>query len=478
MNRLEIEKQLSEIKKRKIEALSAIESYKKTHYLEFFQPHEKQEPVFDAVKDRDVKTILFQGGNRSGKTTWNIATVASLLLGYLPWDKSLTRFPVPVRGRLCGEDNGHHLREVLIPKLKEMIPAEGVQFTRKNQMGLEAYWQLTNGSVLELMSYEQSTDIYEGWSGHFVSFDEPPPRDKYVACKRGLIDYDGICLMSLTPLKEPWIYDEIVSKANNTMKFFVVDTLDNPHLSKEAISEFEMTLTADEIATRLRGGWLFLQGLVYKEYEPNVHRIKPFKIPVDWPVYVAIDTHPRTEQAITFMAVDEKDRFYVIHEIFQHGSPEEVAQWILEYNDKHHEIDMVLIEPGSQGDTNRGQSMFEIIDKLLSTRKIPLELGSRDLSGGILQVRRALMSPNGLPSLFVFDTCERTHYEFTRYVWDEWRTDGRTEKQKPRDKDDHLLENIRRLVQFPVSYRSKLDYRSMVQAAARGYTPTDSIAGY
>lgn len=476
--RKELERALLELKHRKSEVLTGINSYKKEHYLEFFEPHAKQIPVFDAVEDRSVKTILYQGGNRSGKTTWNIASVVSLLLGYFPWNKKLTRFPVPVRGRLCGEDNGHHLREVLIPKLKEMVPASEIAFTRKNQQGLDAYWGFNNGSSLELMSYEQATSIYEGWSGHFVSFDEPPPRDKYVACQRGLIDYNGICLMSLTPLKEPWIYDEIVTKGDPTSKFFTVDTLDNPHLSREAIDSFERTLNEDEKATRLRGGWLFLQGLVYKEYNPNVHRIKAFSIPRDWSVYVAIDTHPRTEQAVTFMAVDEKERYYVCHDIFQHGSPEEVGQWILDYHDRVHPVDMAIIEPGSQGDTNRGQSMFEIIERVLSSRQIPLELGSRDLAGGILQVRRALMSPNGMPSLFFFDCCERSHYEMTRYVWDDWRVDEKNAKQKPRDKDDHQLENIRRMIQFPVTYRDKLSMRNMIQQASAGYSPVDRIAGY
>jgi phage terminase large subunit-like protein len=473
-----IERQLKELKKRKIEILGTVDSYRKDHYLEFFEPHEKQKPVFQAVEDRDVRTILYQGGNRSGKTTWNVASVVSMLLGYFPWNKRLTRFPVPVRGRLCGEDNGHHLREVLIPKLKEMVPPEALDSTRRNQQGLEAFWKFKNGSTLELMSYEQSTDIYEGWSGHFVSFDEPPPRDKYVACQRGLIDYNGICLMSLTPLKEPWIYDEIVTKGDIATRYYTVDTLDNPHLSREAIDNFERTLTDEEKETRLRGGWLFLQGLVYKDYTPGVHRIKSFDVPRDWSVYVAIDTHPRTEQALMFMAVDEKERYYVVHDVFKHGSPEEVGQWILEYHDKIHPVDMAIIEPGSQGDTNRGCSMFEIIDDILSTRRIPLELGSRDMAGGILQVKRALRSANGLPSLFVFEDCERTHYEFTRYVWEDWRSDDKNAKQKPRDKDDHMMENLRRLIQFPVTFRDRHCLKSMVEQASMGYSPADRIAGY
>ena len=83
-------------------------------------------------------------------------------------------------------------------------------------------------------------------------------------------------------------------------------------------------------------------------------------------------------------------------------------------------IDMAIIEPASQGDANRGESTFDIIEKGLGKLSIPLEMGSKDLAGGILKVKECLRSRNGQSSLFVTRSCERSLYEFGRYVWDEW----------------------------------------------------------
>ena len=181
--------------------------------------------------------------HNSGKTHALVAAGVSLLMGEYPWTGQKLRFPGPIKVRLCGEDMGHHVKEVLLPKLKEFCPSGFVKSTRKNTQGVDAHWSFANGSTLEVLSYEQDTDIYEGWDGHVVLFDEPPPRKKYVACKRGLVDHNGICLFAFTPLKEPWIYDEIVTNPDPAYYFIQVDTLDNPHLSLAAIEEFKKSLT-------------------------------------------------------------------------------------------------------------------------------------------------------------------------------------------------------------------------------------------
>lgn len=416
--------------------------------------------------------------HNSGKTTSLIAACVGLLQGFFPWSDQKLRFEPPVKIRLCGEDMGHHVKEVLLPKLKDFLPSGFVQHTRKNTQGVDAHWTFTNGSTLEILSYEQDTDIYEGWDGHVVLFDEPPPRSKYVACKRGLVDHDGICLFSFTPLKEPWIYDEIVTNPDPAYFFVQVDTLDNPHLSHSAIEEFKKSLTPEEQEARLRGGWLFLQGLVYKDFDPNVHVKDDFEIPNDWSVYVAIDTHPRTEQAILFLAVDKRDNYYVCHEVYQFGTPEEIVDWITTFHKKVHEIDGVIVEPASQGDQNRGESTFDIIEQGVGKLGVWLELGSKDLAGGILKVKDCLRSRNSQPSLFVFRSCSRTLYEFGRYVWDEWRMEGKDAKQRPKDKDDHMMENLRRLIQHPVRYRSRSFVRDLVQQANSGQRAADSLVGY
>lgn len=451
----DLQRQLEQLEKDEYVILKNIESYQDNNKIEFFVPHEKQEFAFDALLNELKHTVLFQGSNRSGKTTWLIVSLICFLLGEFPWNKKKTRFTTPCRARLFGEDWLHHIGQVLIPKLKEWCPRSALVKTKKNNQGIEYLWFFKNGSVLEIMTYEQATDQVEGWSGHIVAADEPMPRDKYIAAKRGLVDFNGIFIMSFTPLKEPWIYDELVTNPDPSIATFGVEIHDNPHISKEAIHEFEKSLTEDEREARIKGKWLHLQGLVYKEFDPKIHLVRPFKVPTHYTGYAAVDTHPRTEQAVSFCAVSEAERVFNTHEVFRHGTPEDVADWLISH---HHNVYKltggVLIDPSSQGDKNRGDSTYEIIASKLWKHQIPIELGSKDLDGGVLQVKRYLMSPNNIPSLFFFDNLERVRYELTHYIWGEWRKseNDKTSKQKPRDKDDHMLENIRRICLIPPRY--------------------------
>lgn len=447
----QLKKKIEALDRKEFALLKKIEKYEKANKIKFFKPYEKQVAIFDTLRDESKKTIVVQGSNRSGKTTFLVVSLASLLLGEQPWDGNKTRFNGPITARFIGEDWTHHIGEVLIPKLREWIPPGAVASTKKNNQGIDYHWVFKNGSSLEIMTYEQKTDLMEGWSGHVVAADEPMPRDKYVALKRGLVDFNGVFLMGFTPLKEPWIYDEIVTKNDPSIAVFQLDIRDNPYISEEAIQEFESSLTDDEKASRIHGKWLHLTGLVYKDFNRQVHVIPAFDVPHKWTVRVAIDTHPRTEQALVFMATDERDIRYVCKDIFKHGSPEDVADWIVDYHQKVHKIHEVIIEPGSKGDQNRGDTTFTVIQRGLNKSGIVLKEASKDLETGIRTVQDSLKSRNSLPSLFVFSDCDRTIFEFTHYIWDDWRgrTENKTSKNKPRDKDDHMMENIYRLLLLP-----------------------------
>jgi hypothetical protein len=229
-----------------------------------------------------------------------------------------------------------------------------------------------------------------------------------------------------------------------------LDIRDNPHIAEEAIAEFENSLTEDEKSSRIHGKWLHLTGLVYKMFNNQTHVIDDFDVPHKWTVRVAIDTHPRTEQALTFLATDERDIRYICHEIFKHGSPEDVVDWIVDYHQKKHKVLEVIIEPGSKGDQNRGDTTFSIIQRGLNRHGIILKEASKDLQTGIRTVQDNLKSRNNLPSLFIMRSCERVIFEFTHYIWEDWRTnEEKTPKNKPRDKDDHMMENIYRLLLLP-----------------------------
>lgn len=398
-----------------------------------------------------------------------------------PKDPGKLRFPTPVKIRVFGEKTDT-LAEVQVPKLLHFIPPSEIALTKKGQTGVIEYILFKNGSTIDCLTYQQDPASMEGWDGHLCVFDEPPPRPVYIANARGLVDHNGIALFSMTPLKEPWISDSIANNPDPSYFTLTMSSFDNPHVEKSALESFFATLDPEEAITRRDGKFLHLQGLVFKEFDKQMHVVKPFKPDRSYTVYAAIDNHPRTEQAVLFVAVDKHSRVFAFKEIFEHGSPEQVARWITDFHDDVHPIEMVLIDRSSQADTNRGLSTYEVIETALNRAGIPLDFGSKDLQGGIQIVRDYLLSQNRVPSVFVTEDCTRLIWEMLRYRWAEWRGGAdksqRTPLNKPVDADDHQIENLRRLLQLPPQWVDPRHRALLRDADSRRWTPTDAEAGY
>jgi hypothetical protein len=394
-------------------------------------------------------------------------------------DKGKLRFQGPLKIRILGEDYSKAIGQTILPKFFQYMPPEMIASKRKGQTGVYDQVVLITGTVYDFLTYAQESSMMEGWDGHICLYDEPPPRPTFIANQRGLVDHAGITIFAMTPLKEPWIANEIVNNPAPHIAVYEFTSADNPHIDKQALENFFQLLSPEELETRSKGKFLHLQGLVFKEFKKQTHVIKDFTKPSHWTHYVAIDTHPRTQQALLFVAVDDRNRFHVVHEIFKHGTPEQVAEWITDYHSNIHPIYTAIIEPSSQGDANRGDTTFQLIERKLSTANIPLQLGSKDLSGGILQLREALQSANGQPSLFIVESCQTLINEFMNYIWEDWgKATDRNEKQKPRDKDDHLIECLRRIVQHPARYVDAHSLSNLISQANQGYKPRDKLSGY
>ena len=74
-----------------------------------------------------------------------------------------------------------------------------------------------------------------------------------------------------------------------------------------------------------------------------------------------------------------------------------------------------------------------------------LEIAVKDRELGILEVKNHLVGPNNEPSIFFFDDLKRTIFEIEGYMYDE-------DTQKPLDKDDHMMENLYRLLLLNTKY--------------------------
>lgn len=435
---------------RLLEILEQEVAYLKSQRLSRYVPHDKQLAFHKATST----TRAIFGGNRSGKTTAGGMEFLFHMTGQYPaWYPVENRLKGPLKGRIVAKDLQKGIGEVIIPFLDEWLDPSLVDKKWKNPIGIPVKWTMKNGSVFDILTHEMTTEQFEGWKGHVAWFDEPPPRDKYIATLRGLVDYRGLNWLTLTPLTQPWIYDEIFTRGsiNDDTFVAVMDMTDNPHLSDEAIREFASRLTEDEREARLHGRFLHLTGLVYKDFSPDIHVVEPSSIPMqrDWTRYFAIDPHERTPTACIWVAVDPNENLWVYDELWLGNmNIQQIAEAIVvqEGNLKPH---VRLIDPHADKDNNIAGGFN--IRKELMKYGVFTQRANSDPFLGRSRVREALkpnfshISKSYTSRFKLARNCTQTIYEFQHYVYDEYKRnkDEIDPKERPKKKNDHFMDCLR-----------------------------------
>jgi len=426
--------------------------------------------------------------HNTGKTTILTIICYSVMFGHWPWNNQRINFPhnKPRKVRIVGQDWEKHVKAVLLPELKKWWPKNRKLNTKKNNNGVEYYWEdVKTGSTLEIMSNLQDSDLHEGWQGDLVGYDEPPKRDVRIANARGLIDRLGRELFTMTLLKEAWVDREVVKAVDDQGRpdptVFAINGDISVNIgfgiTQEGVEQFAKTLTEEEKQARLHGKPSYLSGLVYPEfkraYKPKGHLVERFKIPTNWMVDIAMDFHPRERQAVLFIATNERNERYGCEEIWAHGDGKAIADEIIRrINTNAYRVNRVLIDPLSKGDDqNDEQTTFKVVQKILWRHGIPLHVAAKDHRGlsssGTLAVRSHLSGPNKEPSIWFFNDLIRTIFEFEGYMY----KDG-----KIQDTDDHMMENLYRLLLLDTRYVDPEDEED--EEEARHDFAVNSMTGY
>jgi len=481
-------------RKLKIEEAKRLEGRK----FAFYEPNGKCEEYIRAVGKGDNFITFFSAANGVGKTAASANIIAHLLFPNLSdnaYFKGLPMFdnwPHPKRGRIVTDPN--NITNV-VTALKEWLPA-GKYSCRKGTKSYEAHWKAGEWEI-EIMSYEQDPKEFEGPTLGFIWFDEPPPKPIYTACISRLRK-GGLMFISATPLAgSGWMYDAFVTgdmKAAGLEEGEVIDRSVahieadvesaciqhgvRGHLEHDDIQRMIAEYDEDERQARVHGKFQHLIGLVFKQFRRKVHVIKPFQVDKRrFCVYHALDPHPRNPDAGLWVAVDEKGRKFVVDELYvkpQNGT-EELAQLIKAKND-HYRIVRKLIDPSAfVEDQHIGTSLAQRLSgygvTYLEATKAR-EAANRRIADALAFTQL----PNGefvqSPELFIFETCQRTIWEIEHWRWDEWtgRTgDKKDRKEKPVDKDDHMIEDLGRILfQEPVFVPYSV---SVVGSEPKNYDP-------
>lgn len=391
------------------------------------------------------------GGNRSGKTTsGGMEFLYHMTRQYPEWYPESQRWHGAIKGRIIARDYMKGVGEIITPFLDIWLDSSLIARRVKNHMGIPVKYFLKNGSVFDILTHEQDVEQFEGWMGHIAWFDEPPPRDKYIATLRGLVDFSGRHWLTLTPLTQPWIYDDIYTKADGKSIFVVtMDIRENTHLAEEDIRQFEKTLTEEEKEARIHGKFLHLTGLVYKDFDPDMHVIDPPDVKKDWTRYFAIDPHDRKATACLWLAVDPKGNMYVYDELSLKDMDLAMMAEAIHAQEGELIPQIRLIDPHMDKD-NAIAGGFNVRKELMK-HGIFTERANSDPVLGKARIRQALkpqwsaLLKRNVPTLFVSRYCRNTIYEFQHYIWDDYRRnkDEHDPKEQVKKKNDDMMDALR-----------------------------------
>lgn len=247
----------------------------------FFTPNGKQEEAI-AMFDKNFINV-FSGGNGAGKTYLLVNIMANIIWGpRSKWfDKEIFRnWRFPKRLRIGTESGNVKETGAIDLAIKEWWPKgryEGV----KGGLPYVSQYKTDNGWMIDKMSYEQDTKEWESATLGGAFFDEPPPRDKYMASVARMRK-GGIIGIFMTPLTQSaWIMDELVDSHSNKAGLVYADMEDNCKvhgvrgtLEHHHIEKMVENMDPDEIDARVHGKSMHLSSVILgKSFKRSFHVI-------------------------------------------------------------------------------------------------------------------------------------------------------------------------------------------------------------
>lgn len=457
-----------ELKKLKLQMLQ----YKHRAYV----PIGRGEQFINAVSSGENITVLLEAANGVGKTMLMVNFLANLFWRVNnPYFQGelFKHWPYPKKGRIISDPNT--VTETIIPMLKELFPRNrmmaGDKFViTKNGKRFESNWKTDSGWSFTVMTYEQDVKEFESATLGFIWMDEPPPEPIYKA-NFARLRMGGVAMITETPLSgSQWLYDQFVElppeKLREQKKAVIHAEIEDAcrehgirgFIEHSQIVNMISQYDDDDMQARVFGKHAHLSGLIFKKWNEKINVIEPFVLQDrDWLVVHALDPHPRVNDAGLWAAFGADGRIIVCDELWFAGDTEELAIRIKGI-DKSYRRKGNFIDPSAFNvDKHTGRSLSGDLHNL----GLYYDPGSKERTNAIRLIRDVLdyRFQNGewlkRPRLYAFNTCPRFIWEMSHWQWENWQgktAQYKTLKEKPIDKDDHMIENLGRILLSGIHY--------------------------
>lgn len=442
------------------EKYSTIEKYNKGKRV-----HKKQMEFHRCLK----RNRWVFGGNRSGKTECGAVESVWLARGIHPfrenrqdvfiWSISLSR---QVQRDVAQSKILHYLKpdwiqDVVMDSGSKDYPENGVidYILVKNVLG--------GVSKIGFKSCDQGREKFQGASLDYIWFDEEPPEDVYKECRMRIIDKRGEIFGTMTPLKGlTWVYNTIYlnDKDDDEVWCQSMEWSDNPFLDADEVDSLKKSMSEEELESRCYGKFIAKGGLVYPEFDPNIHVIEPFNVPKEWFDNISIDPGLNNPLSAHWYAVDYDGNVYVIAEhyeadrdIIYHSNAIKAISgrlgWKVGFGGKFEAlIDSAANQRTLAGVKSVSELFFE--NGILVNPKV-----EKDLYTGINRVKSYLKNANGQARLYIFKNCVNLIREIKGYFW------GKDDV--PTKKNDHSLDELRYYIMSRPETPKTIVYKSQIE---------------
>jgi phage terminase large subunit-like protein len=297
-------------------------------------------------------------------------------------------------------------------------------------------------SKIGFKSCEAGREKFQGTSLDFVWFDEEPPQDIYMECRMRVLDRGGFIFGTMTPLKGmTWVYDEIYLKSGVDKDVWCIfmEWADNPFLSDVETAALRQSMSEDALLSRCYGHFSTGRGLVYSEFDSNIHVIQPFDVPREWYDKISIDPGLNNPTSVHWYAVDGDGVVYVIAEhyeakkdVYYHAQKIKEICEKLNWQGGKFGIEALIDSAASQKTLASSKSVAELFFECGINVNAKVD---KDLFSGINRVKAYLKPMEGKPKLYIFSTCVNLIREIKGYRYGEG--------ERPIKTDDHALDELR-----------------------------------
>jgi PBSX family phage terminase large subunit len=421
-----------------------------------------------------IPTRIVNGGVGTGKTVM----VAFDIINHL------TANPI-FRGKtaIVVGLTGTHIRDQLLPEFLKIMRNE---FRKRNTGFVEGrHYKISRAPTLKIefningatstilfMSLE-SRDSLRGFNASIVYCDDLGSTDSEawdIVCDRAFREEDGVGMMIATcnpGAPSHWLYRRYMEAWYDSGKTLLPDKVyldsfemwDNPFLQKRwPIMEARYKHDPVEYARKIRGEWRGRDGLVYSNFNRDIHvmrRTNRFMMRDDLPfikdsvINVGIDFGGRDATAVLWVAKHE-DKFYVFKEYYSTNRNATISDHAKFINKQpYHVLNYYSDHYTETVNTYRQHGLhLHLADK-----------GPGSVVNGIALINQ-LFAEN---RLFITDDCENTIKELESYEWNDKGQD------KPKDTNNHAMDALR-YVLFEIGQQKHVGFEAIFHTALPSHT--------